>query len=104
MKAEDQRIAELEAEVNRLRALLAGAELRIKHKVRRPGHRPASVAEAVQRARREHLRELLGGLGLLGRVVLVAALLLAGLYLVDHLRQQPIPPAPPDTPFASPRD
>jgi hypothetical protein len=62
------------------------------------------VDEVVQRARREHLREFLGGLGLLGRVVLGAALILAGLYLVDHLRRQPVLPAPPDTSFASPQD
>lgn len=101
MKAEDQRIARLEAEVTRQRALLGGAELRVKHKVRRPGHRAVSVDELVQRARREHWREFLAGLRVLGRVVFGAVLILVGLYLLDHLRQQPFPPIPPDPLFAS---
>ena len=75
MDSKDQRIAELEAEVQRLRALLETSEIKVRHKVRLPGHRFHSVEEVVRHEQRKHRDEFLGGLRLLGSGVLAACLL-----------------------------
>ncbi len=97
MDAQDQRIAELEAEVQRLHAALEAGEVRVKKKVRLPAHRPHSVDEVIQRERSRHLAELFGGLRLVGALVLGACLLLGAVYLTDYLVHsrpmiEPLPP------------
>jgi hypothetical protein len=99
MDAKDQRIAELEAEVQRLRGLLETSEIKVRHKVRVPGHRFHSVEEVVRHAERRHQAEFVSGLRLLGRGVVAAGLILAGVYLVDYLSQPrwPVGGPPPVT-------
>jgi len=87
MDSKDQRIAELEAEIQRLRALLETSEVKVRHKVRVAGHRFHSVEEVVRHEEQRHQAEFFGGLRLVGRGVVAAGLILAGVYLVDHLRQ-----------------
>jgi hypothetical protein len=100
MDSKDQRIAELEAEVQRLRALLETSEIKVRHKVRVPGHRFHSVDEVVRHEERRHQEEFFGGLRLLARGVFAAGLVLAGVYLVQHLRQ---PRWPADLPPPAPK-
>ena len=97
MDSKDQRIAELEAENQRLRALLETSEIKIRHKVRVPGHRFHSVDEVVRHEKQRHQAEFFSGLRLLARGVLAAGLVLAGVYLVQYLRQPrwPVDPPPP---------
>ncbi len=95
MDAKDQRIAELEAEVQQLHAALEASEVRIKKKVRLPTHRHHSIDEVIQRERDRHLAELFGGLKLVGVLLLGAGLFVGAIYLTDYLVHSPPATYPP---------
>lgn len=95
MDAKDQRIAELEAEVQRFHAALEAGELRVKKKVRLPAHRRHSVDEVIERERDRHLAELFGGLKLVGALLLGAGLFVGAIYLTDYLVHSPPTTYPP---------
>jgi hypothetical protein len=104
MDWKDQRIAELEAEVRRLNALLEEPGPLVCRKVKVPRSRPHDVEDAIRRARKEHLAEFTGGLRALGAVVGVGLLAALGFYLVDQLNTEAARTAPPlEPPVASDR-
>lgn len=101
MDWKDQRIAELEAEVRRLNALLEEPGPLVCRKVKVARSRPHDVEDAIRRARREHLAEFTGGLRVLGAVVGVVLLAVVGFYLLDQLQTEgALAPPPIEAPLA----
>jgi hypothetical protein len=85
MDTQAQRVAELQAEVQRLRAIVEAGEVRIKRKLHVSAHRAHGVNDAIREAKRRNLACFLGGLGLLARLTLACALIIGAIYLVDYL-------------------
>jgi hypothetical protein len=86
MDTQAQRIAELEAEVHRLRAIVEAGEVRIKRKLQVTAHRAHGINDVIREAKRRNLACFLGGLGLLARLTLACALIIGAIYLVDYVR------------------
>lgn len=86
MDAQTQRIAELEAEVQRLRAIVEAGEVRVRRKLHVSSHRVHNVNDAIRKAKRRNLADFLGGLGLLARLAIASALIVGAIYVVDYVR------------------